>query len=585
MNLSPIKGPIINCVPFEVFQSSFLIKKQETPPPSENCFQNLELPNLKSRQLVTSEISFKPEEGKSQLDSNTLSPKTVMTFDLLSFHLKREKSLVIPLIKKFIMTLRNAASLRSINQLKNYAILGDLTFFPEKTLESANGSPENTFLIWLEQKSEKLKKIEAIKKISKFLKTHNTIIYPYQTVRILWDSVHLILIVYWFFAIPLFSVFRDIPSRVDADSYISMIFLILDIFFNFNTAYFKKGLIEQSRLKIFSNYWKNHFKYDITTFIPILLEHLLKRGYFPNFSLIHLFKFFFFLKISTCQEICSRILEKFLLKEKLRCIMDLIKTFFISILVAHLFACFWFLIGDFSMENYQYSWISKVDLLDASWDIKYLYSIYWASVTMMTVGYGDITPQNELEVVVCIVSVILGCAVYAYNISSIGMILQELNKENAEFNHKINVINRFMIRKNINKDLQRRIREYLRFLWKEENTQNFEEEQKIIEFLSGSLREELYMDAYGSILKQDPMFFTNFSEKTLTKLVSKIKEVRLFPEEKILFENEEDDSSIYFVVKGKMELVSKGGNLDIGFQEIEIGGHFGELSFFTGKRR
>ena len=65
---------------------------------------------------------------------------------------------------------------------------------------------------------------------------------------------------------------------------------------------------------------------------------------------------------------------------------------------------------------------------------------------MMTVGYGDIVPQNEYEIIVCILTIAVGCVVYAYNINSIGMILQKLNKENAEFDHKIN-INKFMVRK------------------------------------------------------------------------------------------------------------------------------------------
>ena len=62
-----------------------------------------------------------------------------------------------------------------------------------------------------------------------------------------------------------------------------------------------------------------------------------------------------------------------------------------------------------------------------SWNEKYLYAIYWALVTMLTVGYGDITPQNNKEIVVCVISVVLGCVVYAFNISTIGIILQDLN--------------------------------------------------------------------------------------------------------------------------------------------------------------
>ena len=201
---------------------------------------------------------------------------------------------------------------------------------------------------------------------------------------------------------------------------------------------------------------------------------------------------------------------------------------------------------------------------------------------MMTVGYGDITPQNEFEVIACIISVILGCAVYAYNINSIGMIMQDLNKENSEFDRKINIINQFMKKKKINQDLQMRIREYLRFIWKEENTQNVEDEQKIIGLLTNSLRDELLINAYGSILKTFPMFFANFTAKSLTKVVSIIKDIRLFPEEEIFFEDDDENLSVYFVMKGKVELYTESGVI---LKELGVGELFGEIGFFTGKPR
>lgn len=35
--------------------------------------------------------------------------------------------------------------------------------------------------------------------------------------------------------------------------------------------------------------------------------------------------------------------------------------------------------------------------------VKYIYSIYWALTTTITVGFGDITPQNYAEVVIVMI--------------------------------------------------------------------------------------------------------------------------------------------------------------------------------------
>ncbi len=43
-------------------------------------------------------------------------------------------------------------------------------------------------------------------------------------------------------------------------------------------------------------------------------------------------------------------------------------------------------------------------------------------------GFGDIRPQNNLEVGVCIMTVMISCGVYAYTINAIGLIFQEADK-------------------------------------------------------------------------------------------------------------------------------------------------------------
>ena len=44
---------------------------------------------------------------------------------------------------------------------------------------------------------------------------------------------------------------------------------------------------------------------------------------------------------------------------------------------------------------------------------------------MITVGYGDITPQTEIEVLCAIITMLVTCGMFAYIVNKIGMILTD----------------------------------------------------------------------------------------------------------------------------------------------------------------
>jgi len=43
------------------------------------------------------------------------------------------------------------------------------------------------------------------------------------------------------------------------------------------------------------------------------------------------------------------------------------------------------------------NWMTRINVDGASWDTKYIYTLYFACTTMFTVGYGDILPTNKTE--------------------------------------------------------------------------------------------------------------------------------------------------------------------------------------------
>jgi hypothetical protein len=63
----------------------------------------------------------------------------------------------------------------------------------------------------------------------------------------------------------------------------------------------------------------------------------------------------------------------------------------------HLFACLWFFLGRYGNVHNENNWLLAKDLINEDWKLQYLYSFYYSSVTMFTIGYGDITPQSNKD--------------------------------------------------------------------------------------------------------------------------------------------------------------------------------------------
>ncbi|KAL4502287.1 hypothetical protein ABPG72_011874 [Tetrahymena utriculariae] len=146
--------------------------------------------------------------------------------------------------------------------------------------------------------------------------------------------------------------------------------------------------------------------------------------------------------------------------------------------------------------------------------------------------------------------------------------------------------------KKVSQRLQYQIRQYLDFYWREEYCNNFEVQMKIINQLSDGLKETLLMEANKIALIDSPIFRDNFSKNVIVKTVPLIKEIRFNPEEKIFSQDDIDDSNIYFIEQGRVEVQSfyahpvvKKQKMINCLQKLQKGQSFGEISFFTGKPR
>ena len=125
----------------------------------------------------------------------------------------------------------------------------------------------------------------------------------------------------------------------------------------------------------------------------------------------------------------KKINQCFKLNYKYPTAYDLISLVLLVFIIAHYCGCGFHLISVYSKIKVPTikTWIETFKLVDENWEIRYLNSLYFSIITMVTVGYGDIAPINIYEKIYMICMVVISCGVFAYCVNCIGNIFTTIN--------------------------------------------------------------------------------------------------------------------------------------------------------------
>lgn len=396
-----------------------------------------------------------------------------------------------------------------------------------------------------------------------------------KQIFIVWNLIMILFCFYYFFIIPVEFCFQFHFHMECYFCFIFEIFSILlfsaDIFLRFNVTIYEHGNEVRSRKKILINYLRSEFFCDILCVAGVIV-HITSIS-------VGIIEFLILLKVARFSQCFDFIEQQYVFSNYYEGILNIFRLIFKILAIAHFLACFFFLFSQYliQIDNSLDSWIISTDLVGKPWYAIYLNGFYWAITTLATVGYGDITPRNNPEKMFCIVVMLLGGGIFAYNINRLSNIFGEISQNSREYKMNMKILNQMMTRKKLGSELQNKIRNYFHYIYKTENKKQIEQENAMLNKLSKEIQKEIIMNSNACILKQSKFFCNNFSEEFLQHLVFKMKPKLYSPDEKIFAEGELNPT-IFFMVQGRAKIVFDNGDHESIIYEISPGETFGELN-------
>ncbi|KAL4491292.1 hypothetical protein ABPG72_021678 [Tetrahymena utriculariae] len=379
---------------------------------------------------------------------------------------------------------------------------------------------------------------EAIKNVQKVI----PVFLPFNNFCLIWDSIFIIassLFLYIYSILIFFAQQEPLFDEFFRLFQAATILFGLDILVSFNTAYFQKDQIITSQSKIAVKYLKTYLLWDFLSFGILVQKVMIEQqiAFNPNHDVIQYLKnLIVFFKICSLPKKRQNIQNSIIIKSYLKHLLKLFDQILFVVIAAHIVSILWnglAIIED--RLNFSTTWQQKFQIQGIPWFQIYIFSLYWSVTTMTT--------------------------------------------------------SKFMQMKEVNLELQRRVKHYLHFLSQESKDRNKQEEDIILKMLSNKLRDEVLKEINQKVIQQISCLSNSFSQKVIQELIFNIEEILVQPNQIIFKEGEiDEDQCMYFIWSGKVDIfysdISKQKlNNSKTLTTLEANQIFGEISFFSGFAR
>ncbi|NXJ10936.1 CNG3 protein, partial [Odontophorus gujanensis] len=347
--------------------------------------------------------------------------------------------------------------------------------------------------------------------------------------------------------------------------YVSDVIYIADMFVRTRTGYLEQGLLVKEEQKLKEKYKSSlQFKLDFLSIIPTDLLYFKLGLNYPELRINRL------LRVARMFEFFQRTETRTNYPNIFR-ISNLVMYI---VIIIHWNACVYYSISKaigFGADTWVYPNTSHPEF--ARLTRKYVYSLYWSTLTLTTIGETP-PPVQDSEYFFVVVDFLVGVLIFATIVGNVGSMISNMNAARAEFQAKIDAIKQYMHFRNVSKDMEKRVIKWFDYLW---TNKKAVDEREVLKYLPDKLRAEIAINVHLETLKK-VRIFADCEAGLLVELVLKLQPQVYSPGDYICRKGD-IGREMYIIKEGKLAVVADDGVTQ--FVVLSDGSYFGEISILN----
>lgn len=390
--------------------------------------------------------------------------------------------------------------------------------------------------------------------------------------RCAWDLLMTALLCYVALALPLTISLEHVTLLETIDLVVDWIFF-LDLLLNFRTTfvdYHKEEIWDPCLIARY--YLKTWFLLDFVSSVPF---GQLTSGTLPRMQSAKLLKFGRIAKVTkmlrfgkTCKSWASSDIvdkcEEFIWAHHLLSVSRGIILLLQVLVAGHWLACLLLACGGDSAEEY----MGNMGTDDGDELQKYMVALYWAMMTMTTVGYGDVPMRTDLERMYAIVAMIIGGGFYGYVIGVVTTVLTRHDLNQRAFTERMDIVvswlnNHYELHPGLRRRVWKHFKEFL-------TTTKAIEDSIILNDLPPSLCNDVSAALLPDSARHNPLF-ANLSSRALSRIVRSISEIK-FQSNEVVVDKGDAGKAMFIIDRGFAHMEVSGENV----RYLCAGDSFGE---------